>query len=519
MKFPSTLSLTLAVILTACAQNPATGGMMFTTVSHSQEIQIGQASAEAELKSYGLYKPESKQTKYVEELCNRIYAVTEMSAEPLQCVLINSTQYNAWATPGYINVYRGFLPYISTEAELAAVIAHESGHINAHHIAQAATQQMMFGIAAATVGVVVAAKTNNSNLATAAYGVSALGAGAAVMAFSRAHEMEADGLGQRYMEKAGYDKREALNMMYSMRAYEAFDNQVETAYNNGKAPSHSAFGKLYSSHPATPDRIEAARKTAGGEPDGSLQLPAGITPATPKSDPQGRRRYLEALEGLEVGPERKYGIAGADYLAVPSKRLIWRLPPGFFSRYEESGKDDVFGEWRGINPQKDMSYAASFTPLTAGMNPGNKLLDEYPGLKKTLQKINLAGETAYTGTLEKDGKSFRMVALAVPSVNTFAIIGIRYPSAAVMEEEDASVMQALSLSHTISEEKGLYLHPLQVGIFNAVHGDTVEARAAKLPTGALQQEWFRALNTLSPEDALIPGQSYKTIVDNNRPLI
>jgi len=116
---------------------------------------------------------------------------------------------NAFAMPGgYIGIHSGLIVAAETEAELAAVLAHEIGHVAQRHIARGFTQQgqnsglMMASMAAALIAALAGGGTD---LAT---GVAAFGQAAAVsrqLSFSRDAEREADRAGLDMMSKAGYD--------------------------------------------------------------------------------------------------------------------------------------------------------------------------------------------------------------------------------------------------------------------------------------------------------------------------
>jgi predicted Zn-dependent protease len=156
-----------------------------------------------------------------------------------EVVVFEGDQANAFALPGgRIGVYEGMFQVAENEAQLAAVIAHEIGHVQAEHSQERVNSQV------ATQGAVqlVSAALQIGNVGYANLIAGALGAGAqygVLLPYSRNQELEADRTGLRLMAEAGYDPREALE----------FWRQMEQQA--GEQPP--AF---LSTHPAAGERIE-----------------------------------------------------------------------------------------------------------------------------------------------------------------------------------------------------------------------------------------------------------------------
>ncbi|MFZ2587773.1 MAG: M48 family metalloprotease [Alphaproteobacteria bacterium] len=500
-----------ALLLASCVENPATGGSSLSLVSKAQEREVGQATAEAALKQYGLYKPSSTTTRYVTSLCDKMVAVTEANNEPTSCILLDSDQFNAWATPGYVNVYRGLLPFVQSEAELAAVLGHEGGHNAARHVAQGMTSQVVAGVLVSALGIYLGTQMDD-RAAQAATQLGGLAAGLSLAKFGRDHEHEADALAQRYLPRAGYDAREAVGMVQSMRAYEQYAQALAYGLRGQDAAGENLLGRLTSSHPATPERIAAAAQRAG-YPDGSLQLPEGVAPATPANDPQGRNRFLNAMEGLSFGPQRAWGIAGRNYIALPAARTVVRIPEGFVTNYMEGSEKPEAGQWWGRHPASDVRFKMGTDTYKAGMNVG--VLLEKLGVDSA-QRLQLAdGTTAYTGV--KSGMNGTFRAVAIPSVGTDKVVMMvfSFPDAATQAREEPAIMQSIALSKVVTETVADRWQPLKLSIRTVRGGDTAERLAAAMPMGALQVELFNALNRVAPNQPLTPGERVKVVVDGN----
>src|SRR5256885_1517789 len=131
----------LAVALVACVRNPATGKLELNLVSESQEVELGkQAKVEAE-QAYGVYKEKSELNSYVDGVGKALAAHSDRPNLPYSYEIIDDSSVNAFALPGGpIFITRGILGHLNSEAELAAVLGHESGHVSARHSATQMTK-------------------------------------------------------------------------------------------------------------------------------------------------------------------------------------------------------------------------------------------------------------------------------------------------------------------------------------------------------------------------------------------
>ena len=148
-------------------------------------------------------------------------------------VIDDPATVNAFATPGgYLYVYSGLLLTASNEAELAGVMAHETGHVVARHSArQLVAQHGLEAVSAMALG-------NNPGLVgQIASGIVSKGT---MLVHSRADETEADEYGARYASLAGYDPHALVTFFTKLEAQQ------------GSSPKLLSY---LSDHPATPDRI------------------------------------------------------------------------------------------------------------------------------------------------------------------------------------------------------------------------------------------------------------------------
>src|SRR6266478_8343285 len=126
----------LAIALVACVRNPATGKLELNLLSESQEVELGkQAKVEAE-QAYGVYKEKPELNSYVEGVGKALAAYSDRPNLPYSYEVIDDSSVNAFALPGGpIFITRGILGHLNSEAQMAAVLGHETGHVTARHSA------------------------------------------------------------------------------------------------------------------------------------------------------------------------------------------------------------------------------------------------------------------------------------------------------------------------------------------------------------------------------------------------
>ena len=175
---------------------------------------------------------------------------------PYEFSILNDSSPNAWALPGgKIALNRGLLVALRSEAELAAVLAHEIVHAAARHSAQSMERSVFLQGALVAAGVALGG-TNYRDLGMMG---AELGAQLTNQKFGRDDESEADRYGMRYMARAGYDPAAAVGLQ------ETFVRLSE-----GREPNW--LSGLFASHPPSRARVEANRVelTRLGNPGGEI---------------------------------------------------------------------------------------------------------------------------------------------------------------------------------------------------------------------------------------------------------
>jgi predicted Zn-dependent protease len=146
-------ALGVLAALGGCATNPVTGGTDIVTMSEAQEIELGRKMHPQILQQYGRVDDEQLQ-QYVSEVGQRIAAQSHRPNLQYTFTVLDGDDVNAFALPGgYVYITRGIMAYLNSEAELAAVIGHEIGHVTARHSVRQQAGATAAGVGAMVVGI------------------------------------------------------------------------------------------------------------------------------------------------------------------------------------------------------------------------------------------------------------------------------------------------------------------------------------------------------------------------------
>ena len=216
-----------------CTTNPATGKKSFTLYSWEEEKQMGAEAAAGLAAEFGGEVESAIPSDYVAEVGMKLVAGIEDGVPPLdwEFTLLNTSVINAFALPGgKVFFTRGLAEQLSDEAEMAGVLGHEIGHVTARHGNQRISKQIGFNVGLALGAVAVGVADDDT--AVGRYGQVAIpglaiGGNLVLLKYGRDDESEADMLGMRYMERAGYDPSGQLRVMEVLEAASSGARTVE----------------------------------------------------------------------------------------------------------------------------------------------------------------------------------------------------------------------------------------------------------------------------------------------------
>ena len=276
----------LFLALIGCAQNPVSGGNDFVMLSESDELGIGRTNHPKIIQEYGRYEDEVLQA-YVQRVGDRLANVSHRTNLTYRFTVLDSPVINAFALPGgYIYITRGLMAYLNSEAELAAVLGHEIGHVTARHGVrqQSASQAVGLGY---TIGALFFPELR----AAGSQNLFSLFGGALLSGYGREHELESDGLGAEYLAKAGYDSKAMIDVIRVLKAQEVF--AAEQAKSQGRKVQ--GYHGVFASHPDNDTRLH---EVVGAAEQFAL---AG-------TGQRHKAQYFDQINGMTFGDSESQGI-------------------------------------------------------------------------------------------------------------------------------------------------------------------------------------------------------------------
>jgi predicted Zn-dependent protease len=208
MKIRNFFVIFLLIFTLSCTQtyDPLSGKKVFTLISTKQEIELGQMYVPLAINSNEGQYPDLEVRRYIEKIGNRIAKVTPRKL-PYKFFIVNSGEVNAFALPGGgIFVNRGLILVLNNEGELAGVIGHELGHVNARHHVKFLEKQYGINLILSIISIFVA----NKDYGDLVLNIGKIGANLLTLKYSREQESQADELGVKFAYEAGYDPRGLL---------------------------------------------------------------------------------------------------------------------------------------------------------------------------------------------------------------------------------------------------------------------------------------------------------------------
>jgi beta-barrel assembly-enhancing protease len=207
--------------------------------STETEIRMGKSYA-MQLEKSVKFINDPTVTEYVNRIAQNLVKNSDAKV-PFTIKVIDSDEVNAMALPGgFMYVNSGLILTADDEAEMAGVIAHEISHVAAHHAVREQTRMNYAQLG--TIPLIFIGGWTGYGI----YEAAQIGIPLTFLTFSRGFEAQADFLGVQYMYRAGYDPQAFVTI------FEKLENLEKTKPN--------LISKAFSSHPQTPDRIEATQK-------------------------------------------------------------------------------------------------------------------------------------------------------------------------------------------------------------------------------------------------------------------
>ncbi|MBI5461715.1 MAG: M48 family metalloprotease, partial [Gammaproteobacteria bacterium] len=410
--------------LPGCATNPVTGSRDFVLMSEQQEIALGRQYHPQVLKETPAYT-NAELAAYVQRIGAALAAHSHRTDLIYRFTVLDSQDVNAFALPGgYIYITRGLLAYLNSEAELAAVLGHEIGHVTARH----SVRQQSAATATGLFGAVLAGATG----VRAAGDLANVAGTALVRGYGREHELEADRLGAEYLARSGYDPQAMLRVIHVLKDQESFE--IQRAKEEGREPR--VYHGLFSTHPDNDQRLQevvgAARKFA-----------------RPNATANHTQAFLKQLEGLTFGDSERDGIRRGNRFYHGELDFALEFPESW--RIENSAE-------RLLARSRDGNGLMQFTMQDRGKNVSPQaFLREQLHLNNVRngESIQHAGLQGYTALVDQKTSFGRLpVRYAVLYRGTQALIFAGLSKAENQPYKyDSQILQTVRSFHPLTEQE------------------------------------------------------------------
>lgn len=406
----------------------------------------------------------------------KLAASSDRPGEAYRVTLLNTPLVNAFALPsGDLYVTRGLLALANDTSEIAAVMAHEIGHVTAGHASLREEHERRQELLSKVSNVLQSRERGEQVQATA---------NLSLASFSRLQEFEADKIGVRTIGNAGYDPYGAARFLTSLGRSVALR---ATLFGQSQPDRQD----LMSSHPSTPERI--ARAVAVAREIGAPGI--GYT---------GRDDYLAAIDGIEFGDNPSEGVIRGRRFSHPRLGFALVAPDGFVL---ENTSQAVLGVANGGSEalRLDSVQISSDMTLEAYLNSG-----WIEGLQPaSVRTLSINGLPAATATAHSGDWHFRLAAIRL-GTDVYRLI---FATRTLDDDSDRRFRASIDTFRRLSSDELPRLRPLHLAIATAAQGDTAEAFSGRMIVSDRPLEHFLLLNGLDRTGPLKVGQKYKIIVE------
>jgi predicted Zn-dependent protease len=453
------------------------------------EAQVGAENHEAFLAEFG-GAMSGPATDYVVGVGQGIAVQSGLATTPtaFRVTLLNSSVNNAFAVPGgYVYVTRQLVGLMNNEAELAAVLGHEVGHVAARHSARrqrAATRNQLGGMGIAILSSVLLGGNNplGQQIAQGALQGSQL----LTLRFSRRQELEADQLGVQYLTSAGYDPRAMSTLLTSLAAQNTLDAQLQ-------GRGDASIPAWASTHPDPAGRVRNAQTLAG--------TGTGRT---------NRDVFLRRIDGLMYGDDPQQGVIEGNDFIHPVMRLRFTAPTGFY----------MVNGTRAVAITGETGRAQLTTAAFDG-NLENYVRAAFTGLggeqqqlvPQSIQRSTVNGiPTVIGGARVNNGQQEVDVTVVAYDFGN----GQAFHFQAITPAGQATIFNPMFNSmRRITSAEAAQVVPRALDVVTASRSDTVQTLSRRMAFTDAQEARFRVLNGMASTDTVVAGLQYKIVVRSN----
>lgn len=233
------LFLIVLLISSGCAVSPTARQAGQTSLTVEEEQELGQRAYKQLIQRMGGVYPDKELNKYVNRIGQWLIDGSPYAESKFRFQVLNDSTPNAFSLPdGSVAITRGLLVKLQTDAQLAAVLGAEIGHIVSRHQLQGLrTKDLRFQpvdlLEKLSVG---------SEYAPLVSSLAKVGADLITKRYSREQELAADRIGVDLMVAAGYQAKAAAAVQ---------------EYFLSQAAGDDGLSQLFKKHPFSEKRLKA----------------------------------------------------------------------------------------------------------------------------------------------------------------------------------------------------------------------------------------------------------------------
>lgn len=428
----------------------------------------GEAIYQEVMASIGAYD-DPELTDYLNGLVNEIVSVTRMADEEFTFTLLDSGDINAFATAdNFLYINRGLLNYISNEAQLVSVLAHEVGHVTERHVSIMPVAAGGARFLSTLIGYLSGSQE--------VYQAGMAYANSLLKGHGRDNELEADEAAARYMVRLGYDPEQLLDMLGTMKDLEIMDK--ERAAEKG-APRRSYHG-IFSSHPRNDTRLRKAVSKA-------------TVSDSPVTRDSGEARYRQMTEGVVWGENFKEKEQKPERYSDKALGIRFDFPEGW-THGKDKQTNTVIGESESGEARLSMKPHPR-TPQTP-----EEYLYNYLDISELREgrEISPARLKGFTGVIPgQDGNPDQRLAVIFYKLKAYLFFG-EVNQQESFDEFDEKFLEAFETFRPISNREIEGQKPKTIHYVKATSSTTFEALGEALKLDPFEVQDLRLINGYYP---------------------
>ena len=438
--------------LNGCAVNPVTGKQDLVLLSENDEIALGRKTSQEVLQQYIVYDDPALQ-KYVQDVGSKLAAKSHRNNLIYRFTVLDSKEVNAFALPGgYIYITRGLMAYLKSEAELAAVLGHEIGHVTARHSVRQYSANQLTSIGAALGAIFIPGMNQASNQLVQLFGTALL------RGYGREHELEADRLGAEYLARNDYNPEAMLDVIRVLKNQEIFES--ERARAEGREPR--IYHGVFSTHPDNDTRLQEVVATAKTLTNNNVK------------NFVGHEAYMSYMNNMVYGDSPHEGILRG--------RRFFHADLNFSMSFPKQWNVGNYPDRILVTaPGGEALIQISAEDINKKLSPRDFMIQRL-GLDKLKNEasLNINGLKAHTGiSVINTGNGNRPVRFIIiyHDQRAYIIAGMT-KVANDLQKYDATIMETGNSFHELTENEKVLAKPLRLEVVQA-DGNTRFSELAK----------------------------------------